>query len=193
MKTILLKKKTYKIFSFCIVFFACACVSAQDVIQGGSMEIDDKDFWTVNFTGTTDQYFVDFGSPETCAKGKGSSLRVTCEGANYANIIISQEVNLLPDTEYKVSGAIKDLTGGTLENWWAQLKLKPGAEAPDDENDGIKLIGFNYWLECLPTDALWSDEACDAYGRNDGETPVYERQYEIFLELYQQLAQTFRK
>lgn len=172
MKTFLYTNRIYNILSICAVFFAISNISAQEMIQGGSMEANDSNSWTVNFTGESDQYYVAFGDTNTCAKGEGNSLRVSCEGTEYANIIISQEISLIPETEYKVSGAIKDLTGGTLDNWWAQLKLKQGTESPSDENDGIKLIGFNSYLGCLPTDALWSDEACDAYGRNSGESPA---------------------
>jgi hypothetical protein len=87
--------------------------------------------------------------------------------------VIWQEVELKPNTVYMASGACKDLTGGLLENWWTQLKvkIKQGDNVPDDENDGIKLYGFNFWKQCLPVDGTFQDDACDTYGFNEGEVP----------------------
>lgn len=173
MKPNQLKKNAFWFFALLFVFVTLLCASAQngEMLQGGGMEANDEGFWTVTFTGSSDQPTIEFGSSETCTYGNGASLRVTCAGTEYANIIISQEVTLKANTVYMASGAIKDLTGGLLQNWWAQLKLKQADFPPDDENDGIKLYGFNFWRTCLPVDGTFQDDACDTYGFNDGEIP----------------------
>jgi hypothetical protein len=66
------------------------------------------------------------------------------------------------------SGAFRDLTNGALNAWWAQLKLKMGDSPPDDENDGIKLMGYNTYDFCMPTDGRLPEDACDAYGKAPG-------------------------
>lgn len=175
MKTHLLKRTACRFITLLFVFVSFLNVTAQngEMLQGGGMETADEAFWTVNYYGTVDQPTIEFGSSESCAEGNGSSLRITCAGTEYANIILTQEVQLKPNTVYMVSAAIKDLTGGLLQNWWAQLKLKlkQGDNIPDDENDGIKLYGFNFWLGCIPVDGTFQDDACDTYGLNEGEEP----------------------
>jgi hypothetical protein len=175
MKTNLLKRNEVRLYTLLIVCLITFTVSAQqgEMLNGGGMEASDESSWTVNFTGMKDQPTTEFGSTETCSNCEGGALRVKCSVTEYANLVISQQVSLKANTVYMAKGSIKDLTNGELGNWWAQLKLKV-AEAPDDENDGVKLYGFNTWKKCPDTlvlDGTWQDDACDTYGLNDGEIP----------------------
>ena len=102
----------------------------------------------------------------------GEVLRVWAAGTGYVNIIFSQEVTLKAGTKYKADGAFKDLTGGLLNQWWAQLKIAIEGNPPSFENKDIKLMGFNTYSDCGPyIDGTWAYDACDWYGKNEGEVP----------------------
>ena len=146
-------------------------VSAQDenLLKGGGMTSDDAGFWTKEIIGMMDTVPVgdqipnsEFGYAGTCEYCDGDVLRVWAAGTGYVNIIFTQEVTLKSNSTYKANAAFRDLTG-TLNNFWAQLRLSLGEEPPRHENDGIKLFGFNSWLDCADSiDGTFENDACDS-------------------------------
>jgi hypothetical protein len=180
MKTQLIKKSLYAILVVLLAIFPLLDLSGQpgEMLQGGSMGANDEAFWTVEIVGRGDfENFVgdqipeyEFGYQEECLYCDGEVLRVWAAGTGYVNIIFSQEVTLKAGATYKADGAFKDLTGGMLNQWWAQLKIAIEGNPPSFENEDIKLMGFNTYLDppCGPyIDGTWAYDACDWYGLND--------------------------
>ncbi len=171
---------------FCILaivmlnLFPKAGAQEGNILQGSGMAADDDSAWTVavigrgNFENPTGDQIpeYEFGCAGECTNCSGDVLRVWAAGTGYVNIIFSQEVTLKAGHTYKADGAVKDL-GGTLTYWWVQLKISLSGAAPTHENDGIKLMGFNNFIEGCTTfgDGTFAEDACDWYGLNAGENP----------------------
>ena len=182
MKTQLLKKSLYGILMVLVGIFSPLNLTGQaagEMLQGGGMRVDDESSWTVEIVGRGDfenpvgdqKPNYEFGYSGECANCDGEVLHVWAAGTGYVNIIFSQEVTLNTGTAYKANGAIKDLTG-TLNQWWALLKIGIEGNAPSHENEDIKLMGFNTWLDCGQNiDGTWANDACDWEGLNEGEEP----------------------
>ncbi|UCH15392.1 MAG: T9SS type A sorting domain-containing protein [Bacteroidales bacterium] len=180
MKTQLIKKSLSGILVIILFISSMLSLSGQgiDILKGGNMGESDEAFWTVEIVGRGD--FQDpvgdqipeyeFGYQEECLYCEGEVLRVWAAGTGYVNIIFSQEVTLKAGSTYKADGAFRDLTGGALNQFWAQLKIAIEGNPPSFENEDIKLMGFNTYLDppCGPyIDGTWAYDACDWYGLND--------------------------
>jgi hypothetical protein len=178
MKTLLLKTGLSAILMVFLANITILNLSGQgvNILKGGSMGANDQSFWTVDTVGRGDfqnpvgdqlpEY--EFGYQEECLYCDGEVLHVWAAGTGYVNIIFSQEVTLKAGATYKADGAFKDLTGGLLNQWWAQLKIAIEGNPPSFENEDIKLMGFNTYLECgTYIDGTWAYDACDWYGLND--------------------------
>ncbi|MBN2213139.1 MAG: T9SS type A sorting domain-containing protein [Bacteroidales bacterium] len=184
MKTQLLRKSLPGIFMILLAVLSLLYVSGQapgEMLQGGSMEADDEEAWTV-FVGpgasggpavpAGDQIpEYEFGYEGECKNCTEGVLHVYAAGTAYVNIVFSQPVKIKTGVTYKADGALKDLTG-LLQNWWAQLKLSIDGDPAVHENDDIKLMGFNTWAGCGQfADTTWAKGACDWNATSD-EYPI---------------------
>jgi len=132
-------------------------------LTGSSMEEADASAWTVVISYRDDlnddpEYM--FGSDAGCTNCTDNGLEVWADGAGYTNIIFYQPITLKAGHTYKANAAYKSLDV-LAQNNWTQLKI--GIDTfPQNENDGVKLLGTNAWNGCGQTeDGMLQDIACD--------------------------------
>ena len=169
MKTNLSRKSFWLIGSLMIIL-SFQPLLAQEMLTGGNMESDDASAWTVATVQRGDdaipnnEFSYEFGyTTGTCTSCNGGALYLSSDGSVYANITFSQEVTLKANTKYIADAAFRDLTG-TLQNFWAQLKIcYDGSASTLETGDDVKLIGFNTWAGCGQyVNGTFRADGCDA-------------------------------
>ncbi len=143
---------------------------------------------------------------DPAARGVFYGLNLTTEKAHFIKAIMEGVSFALRNNIETVESLgieinqVRAVGGGLKSRVWLEtlgkILRKPivSVSVPDTANLGNMLLcGKALGVFQSLDDAAAGMVTIDKQIFYDGDTPVYEQQYETFLELYQQLAQTFRK